>query len=244
MRRILRHSALISLIAAPLGSLTLWLALEHRPGWYVPTVLDEQGVQAARRDASNAVDRFGDQLVHRQPFEVVLRDDALNAWFTALPSIWPDAARAVPRELHDPALRFESGLLRIGALYEVNGWRAIVSGAVAAALADEGATIELRLVESCCGSVPMPPSLIARVANPHLQAAAISDGRPSLAPETPGDAMSSIREVRSVEQLYRGIRIRNRFVWPNGKRLFRIDQITIDADELRLRIEPINGHPK
>jgi hypothetical protein len=56
--------------------------------------------------------------------------------------------------------------------------------------------------------------------------------------------MSSIREVRSVEQLYRGIRIRNRFVWPNGKRLFRIDQITIDADELRLRIEPINGHPK
>ncbi|MDO8631490.1 MAG: hypothetical protein Q7R41_13470 [Phycisphaerales bacterium] len=235
---------MISLIAAPLGSLTLWLALEHRPGWYAPAVLDEQGVQAARRDATNAVDQFGDQLVRRQPFEVVLRDDALNAWLTAMPSIWPDAARAVPRELHDPALRFESGLLRIGALYEVSGWRAIVSGAAAAALAADGATIELRLVETCCGSVPMPPSLIARAANPHLHAAAMSDGKQSSAPETPHGAISSIHEVRSVEQLYRGVRIRNRFVWPNGKRPFRIDQITIDAGELRLRIEPINGPTK
>ncbi|MEK7711158.1 MAG: hypothetical protein AAB341_04600 [Planctomycetota bacterium] len=240
----MRRSAFISLIAASLGSLTLWLALEHRPGWYVPAVLGEQGVQAARRDATNAVDQFGDQLVRRLPFEVVLRDDALNAWLTALPHIWPDAARAVPRELHAPVLRFESGLLRIGALYEVSGWRAIVSGAVAAALADDGATIELRLVETSCGSVPMPPSLIARVANPHLHTAAMSDGKQSSAPETPRDAISSIREVRSVDQFYRGVRIRNRFVWPNGKRPFRIDQITIDAGELRLRIEPINGPTK
>jgi len=244
MRRILRRSALISLIAAPLGSLTLWLALEHRPRWYAPAVLDEQGVQAARRDATNAVDRFGDQLVRRQPFEVVLHDDALNAWLTALPNIWPDAARALPRELHDTALRFETGRLRIGALYEVSGWRAIVSGAAAAALADEGATIELRLVETCCGSVPMPRSLIARVANPHLHAAAMSDGKPSSASVTPRDAISSLREVRSVDQLYRGVRIRNRFVWPNGKRPFRIAQITIAAGELRLRIEPINGPTK
>lgn len=244
MRRILRHSALILLIATPLGSLALWLALEHRPGWYVPATLDEQGVQTARRDATNAVDQFGDQLVRRQPFEIVLRDDALNAWLTALPNIWPDAARAIPRELHAPALRFESGLLRIGALYEVSGWRAIVSGAATAALAQDGATIELRLVESCCGSVPMPPSLIARAADPHLHAAAISDAKQSSAPETPRGVVSSLREVRSVEQLFRGVRIRNRFVWPNGKRPFRIDQITLDAGELRLRIEPINGHPK
>lgn len=244
MRRILRRSALISLIAAPLGSLALWLALEHRPGWYVPAILDEQGVQAARRDATNAVDQFGDQLVRRQLFEIVLSDDALNAWLTALPNIWPDAARAIPRELHAPALRFESGFLRIGALYEVSGWRAIVSGAVTAALADDGAAIELRLVETCCGSVPMPPSLIARAANPHLQAGAPSEGKQSPAPKTSHDVISSIHEIRSVDQLYGGVRIRNRFVWPNGKRPFRIDQITIDAGELRLRIEPINGHPK
>jgi hypothetical protein len=235
---------LISLITTPLGLLTLWLALEHRPGWYVPAVLDEQGVQAARRDATNAVDQFGDQLVRRLPFEVVLRDDALNAWLAALPHIWPDAAQAVPRELHDPALRFEAGLLRIGALYEVSGWRAIVSGAAAAALADDGATIELRLAELCCGSVPMPPSLITRAADPHLHAAALSDAKQSSASETPGGVISSIGEVRSVDQLYRGVRIRNRFVWPNGKRPFRIAQITIDAGELRLRIEPLNGQSK
>jgi len=244
MRRILRRSALISLIAAPLGSLTLWLALEHRPGWYAPAVLDEQGVQAARRDATNAVDRFGDQLVRRQPFEVVLRDDALNAWLTALPGIWPDAARAVPRELHDPALRFGSGQLRIGALYEASGWRAIVSGAVVAALADDGATIELRLVETCCGSVPAPRWLIARIVNPHLRAANPSEGNQSSVSETSRVAISSIHEIRSIEQLYGGVRIRNRFVWPNGKRSFRIQQITIEPGEVRLRIEPINGHPK
>jgi len=235
---------LIALIAAPLGSLALLLALEHRPGWYVPAVLDEQGVQAARRDATNAVDRFGDHLVRRQPFEVVLRVDAINAWLTALPSIWPDAARAIPQELRDSALRFESGLLRIGAHCEVSGWRAIISGAVAAALTDDGGTIELRLVETCCGSVPMPQSLIARIANPHLEAAALSEGKQPSALETPRNAISSIHEIRSIEQLYRGVRIRNRFVWPNGKRSFRIQQITIEPGEVRLRIEPINRHPR
>jgi len=238
-RRILRRAALITLIVSPLALLTLCLALEHRPDWYRPAFLDEQGVQSARRDATNAVDQFGDQLVRRRPFDVVLRDDALTTWLSAMPHIWPDAAQALPRQLHDPALRFEPGAIRFGAIYDFSGWRALVSAAVAATLVDGGEVIDLRLTEARCGSVRVPELLLGRIVDPHLRPAASSAAEQAPASATAPELLSSLREVRSIYQLCRGVGIRNRFVWPNGKRPFRIDRIQIDAGELRLRIEPL-----
>ena len=54
------------------------------------------------------------------------------------------------------------------------------------------------------------------------------------------DALGSLlREVESVEDLFDGVGIRNRFVWPNGERRFRIDSVIVDDGVLRLRLEPL-----
>src|SRR5438874_909310 len=73
------------LLAIPLTSfvllLTLFLAFQHKPGWYRPVsidVADETKLQAVRREATNRFDEFGNSLVQGQPFEEVISDTALN----------------------------------------------------------------------------------------------------------------------------------------------------------------------
>ncbi len=258
---ITRRTAAVFLFVSLIGLLALGLALEHRPAWYTPAVLDSTGVQSARLDATRAADLFGDQLVHGKPFEIVLSDEILNAWLAALPQIWPDAARAIPPELHDLAIRFDAGMLRVGAMYDVGGWRAIVSVAIVASLSNDGTTIDLRLADRACGSVSLPHVLAARFLDPLLRAnvptnrklAALEPAKTSThsnsspggesdsASSRPDDKESSIHGAKSVDQLFRGVRFRNRFVWPNGKRPFRIVSFTITPGELRLRIEALTS---
>ena len=240
-RWITRRTAALSLLASLIGLLSLGLTLEHRPAWYIPAVLDAAGVQSARRDATRFVDQFGDRLVAGKPFEIVLRDEALNTWLTALPQIWPDAAQAMPSELYHPAIRFESGLLYAGAMYDVGGWRAIVSVAMTVSLSNDGTAVRFQLVDAYCGSAPLPRFLLARFTDPRFQARTPSPPQGTSIQDYSENVISSFREVRSIDQLFRGIRVRNRFVWPNGKRPFRIVGITINPDELRLRIEPLSS---
>ena len=54
---------------------------------------------------------------------------------------------------------------------------------------------------------------------------------------SPWDAAA--KSVRSVDQLFAGVNTRNRFVWPNGKRPFRISSIRAIGGELRIRLQPL-----
>jgi hypothetical protein len=206
--------------------LIFWFVLQHKPGWYRPVQLDEMGLADARREATTEADSFSDQLVRRKPFEFALDGAAVTRWLAAMHEISPDVAGLLPPELSAPAVSFADGAIRVGVHLESKGWRIIASGAVSAEVSDLGRAIDLKLMELSGGSMPLPRSVLMRFL---------------------GEANREGVGVRTVHEgdevtvgdLLHGVRIPNDFVWPNGKRRFRVGNINMQDGKLWLRIEPL-----
>jgi len=201
-----------------LGSLALVLALEYRPSWYRPVELSESHLQLARMEALRVVDSIGDRLVEGEPFEVILSDDQLNIWMAGLGQIWPEAAQRIPREIYEPYLDFEPGLLRVAARVETDGWRAIITTRYTFELSEDSRLLRIELASASCGCLGIPESLVSTALPSPIRV----DG-----------------ESYSVQDFFDGLNLANRFVWPNGRRSFRFGDIKIDSGSIRLRIEPL-----
>lgn len=252
LRLLLKRGFTIGLAAAPLLLGGLWLALHHKPDWYKPRTLDEEGVHQARSETVAMADYVSDRMVEGKPFDVVLRDRSINGWLAALPAIWPDAREVLPPEIHHPAVRFDDGCIRIGTHYVSRRWQAIVSVTLTTAVSRDGTAIEIALVGARGGSLPVPVVLLERILEPMLRdmrAARAEECRMSISdcrleeirPTGPHSALDNRQSTIdiAVEELFDGIRVKNRFVWFNGRRPFRIDSIRIEPGELRLRIDPL-----
>lgn len=212
------------------------MAFQYKPGWYRPVVLDHAGIQQAERQAVAVADDVGDQMVEGRPFDVVLQDRSVNEWLAALPHVWPEARDALPPELTEPVVNFEDGCVKVGAHYAADGWRAIVSMGLTLDVSAEGSTVTITLLGARGGSLPIPRSVLHRVFDQLSRSA----GSVQDEPENAGDALASaLQEIESLDDLFEGVRIDNRFVWPNGDRPFRISSIQIDNARLRLHIEPL-----
>ncbi len=226
-------TALLAL--GPIALVVLWLTFHHKPSWYHPVTLDSVGAQRARRDAVSTADFVSDRMVQRKPFDVVLHDTEVTNWLAALPTIWPHADEILPPEIDQPAVSFRDGEVRVGAHYRGPSWQAVVSVGVRFDVSDDGAAIGIRLANVRGGSMPIPQSALNRL----LDAARLDSlfGR-EVATTDEGVPIFELRTIRSVSDLFQGVRIENRFVWFNGRRPFRIASIQIQDGALRLRLEP------
>ncbi len=222
------------LVLAIGGVACVWLMIHHRPGWYQPISLDEAGLKRTRADAATTADDISDRIVHGEPFDLVLHDRAVTEWLVTLVEHAPERARDLPPELSELAVRFDDGLVRIGVLLAKDGRRAILGAAVTAELSDDGRDITIALSGVRAGSLPLPRAGLVEVIGPILEEAKALD------PEDVGSPVdSALRRLESIDELFDGIGVRNRFIWPNGERPFRIDSIEIEDGELKLRIEPL-----
>jgi len=236
-RRVARRAAFLGAVLAPVTFVSLWLAFQHKPAWYQPVRLDEQGYHLARRDAVATADSISDQLVQGKEFELVLTDRSVNEWLAALPRIWPEAKLALPNELRDPAVRFAEERIRFAAHFEKNGWQAIVSVDLVVRVSDDGTSVTIALAGARGGSLPVPRAVIERMVQPLIEQALRSGKNHDADANSPWDA--AVKSVRSVDQLFTGVTTRNRFVWPNGKRPFRIASIRAANGELRIGLQPL-----
>jgi hypothetical protein len=156
--------------------------------------------------------------VEQEPFEVLLHDWSMTDWLAVLPSVWPELTQSIPEGVTDVALKFDNGQVLIGAHCVRDGWRAIISVAVNARLTDDGGHLEIVLRGVYGGSLPLPETLVAGWLEP---------------------ALRDWRGGDSLDDPFAGVRIRNRFVWPNGDRPFRIASIKVDGGDLRIGIVPL-----
>lgn len=196
----------------------LALALQHRPGWYRPYVLSESHLSLARMEALRVVDSISDRIVQGEPFEVVLSEDQLNIWLAGLEQIWPEAAKQVPRSILDPFVDFAPGRVRLAARVESEGWRAIVTTQYSINLSDDLSVVAVGLTSVKCGSMRIPDFVLATSLDRPIRVQG---------------------EDFPVASLSKGIQIRNRFVWPNGRRPFRLGAFAFEEDSVRLRIDPL-----
>lgn len=207
----------VALIAIAFGVAVL--VLEHKPGWYVPVTLTEAQLREERLQAMRVVDDVGDRLVAGAPFEITLSQDQVNKWLTGLEQIWPDAARQIPTQVIEPVVAFEPGLIRSGARIESDGWRAIASCGYQFEVSNDKLRVTARMSSAHCGAMPIPDFLISRL----------------LQSEAPPTALRSTDPAAWFSRL----EWENRFVWPNGRRPFRIDDVALEKGQVRLKIRPL-----
>lgn len=214
----IRRAGKRALIALPVVLLVSWLVVHHRPGWYRPPVLDEEGLGRAQRDAVAAADDFGDRLVIRRAFTVTLVEGRVNEWLAALPEGWPESKELLPPELGQPAVHFAEGRLQIGVKLDRRELQSIVSFDLLPSVSADGRALVFRLGAIRSGAMPIPVSLMERWLKPIIAENAASDA------PAPADALFAIP---------------NRFVWPNGERAFRIQNLTLSDGQVLIDIEPL-----
>jgi len=236
LRRWVVRAFCVLLMAAPFVVVVLWLALHHKPVWYRPITLDEAGIEQARRDVISTADFVSDRIVQGDSFDVVLTERSINEWLTALPDAWPDAHVELPPEIRDPAIGLRDGSVRVGAHYAADSCQAILSLRFRLTVSADKTRLMFALDSAYGGSLPLPNAVVREALDGLLRQAKRSRRKPN---GTTEPLLDTLQAVRSADDLFEGISLKNRFIWFNGKRPYRIESIKIGNGELRLRVDPL-----
>jgi len=228
-------AAVMLLGVVVLAAVVTFLSLQYIPRWYAPPSLTADDLPRIRATLPAAFEEFSRRLVAGKTFDFTLVADTINEWIAARTTIWPDARDALPTNLREPVVVFDNGLATVGATVINGTLRAIVSSGVSVTVA--GDTIELRLANTAVGGLSLSPAWLTSVVDlpvddelEHLVQNA-SDTVQFIDDATPNRSI--------VQRLANGIRVQNRFLWPNGKRWFRIRDIRLATGRLTLTVQPL-----
>lgn len=214
-----------------------WLGLHWIPGWYRPSAPDAAQVQASRIQAAELVDAISDRIVAGRPFTLDLDEADMNGILASLTQIWPDATVNWPKAVRQPMLSFDAGRLRIGFEIVRNDDRGIVTIDLLVTPSPNASTLNVRLEHATLGALPLPRAVISREMAPWLARAQAPDPRNANHSDAVGAAL---RDVSDVSQLLSdGLTLSNHFIWPNGRRRFRVTSVEFSGGTCRLGIEPL-----
>lgn len=248
-RRRRRRRRIAAAAAAALLSLAagLYLAVEYIPAWYVPVELADTDLPRVRRQSGQWADDVGDRMVRGERFTVELAQRECNEFLAALPDVVPEARQAWPESVRRPAVCFHPGGVRLGAQCGNRGWQAIVSADLSVAVSDGGDYLVVTLDEARGGALAVPAWLLRRVVDPALaplqateaRAQAGAEGtRPAAGSESPRSWLRTLDGALTADALLDGVRVRNRFTWPNGRRRFHVAAIEFQDGGVRVTVEP------
>gem|GEM_PF-1971467 len=260
-RRLLRMSMRAFVACGLVALVIVFLLAQRKPAWYAPVRIDLDELPGLRRDVTRNLDDISRKIASGKPFVMSWSEKELTRRLAALRDIWPESRSTWPREFSDPVVKIQADSIRIGALYESSGWRAIVSLQFAvdvpgnhdpsSSAGEEGKRpkIRVRLIEAAAGSLAAPRWLLRRWATPYLDRVArfggTSTGNSGIHSDPYSDGSASRAEEYetrriglTVGQLFEGVLVDNDFIWPNGKRHFHIAKITTDSGTITLTINP------
>jgi hypothetical protein len=175
-------------------------------------------------------------MVEGDPFTVVLTERSVNEWLTTLPHVWPDTREALPPEFDHPAIGFRDRRLWIGAHYVARKWQAIINLGLRFDASSDQKELKIILDGVYAGSFPLPKAIVrqafGRLLGQEQEHQKDLNG-------TTKPLLDALQTIQSVNELFDGVAVKNRFVWFNGERPYRIQSIEIAKGELRLIIEPL-----
>ena len=229
--RWIRVVALVAFSSLSVALLVLWMTIQHVPSWYRPLTPDRESVHRAQIDTATLVDWISEKMVEGEQFEIILHDRSVNEWLAALPHTLPDARRSMPPGISEPIVRFDRDGILIAARCSRGGWEVIASLIIEMNIPDNEDHLSLTLRRVFGGSLPVPDMAVEAMLEPLREL-----NNPVYTVEP---LLDGLRSVESVEELFEGVEIRNRFIWPNGRREFRIDSITMADGAVRLVVSPV-----
>ncbi len=224
-RRWLRRLSLTVGVATLISLGVAWMIFQHKPDWYHPAHVDDLTLETAQHSFTTFVDDTSHKMVKGTPFDIVLNQQQINIWLAAMPALFPQARKELPDWLSESAVSVSSDMLRVGVRYDKNGWRAILNAGVQLSVSQDGASIMLALREAHGGSIPIPHSTLKKILSGMI--------------DHQNDKKSSIlSQTQSVDEVFTGLNIDNNFLWPNGRRPYRIESMSFHDGKIKLRIDP------
>lgn len=214
-RRVLAGAAIVFVVG--------WLLSHYRPVWYRPARITEAELPRIRGEVTVFLDEFGDALVAGQPFEAEISATQLNDWLAAWPELYPSDNPLALVGVHEPAIGFSTRGIDAGGRFRSVVFEAIVHARLDVQISPDGSGLLIAVTRARIGSLPAPTALIMRLVGnvSNLTHGAKASSR---------DAMAGEGRLRLV----------NRFIWPNGRRAFRIRSLALDSPgTMRLVIEPM-----
>lgn len=214
LRRRLVRVLLIGLLlpAALVG--TLGILATCRPAGYVPRSIDYDRLDDDKRAAFALLDQISAALNAGREIRVTLDEQQLNRWITARAEIWPDETALELPGVERPVVALRSGSIGLTTQLSLPEWRGFVAVWVGAEAQPDSVALSIQALR--IGRLPIPRSLLelipanARQRHPLLDSLA-HEGR---------------------------VRLPNEFVWRNGRRPFRILDLSVENGRLSATLAP------
>ncbi len=194
----------------------LALAATYRPGWYSPVSVDHTRLRGDKRELAALLDEIGAALNAGRPVTFELHADQVQRWIAARSEMWPEAVIDLG-PIREVMVLFDAGRVRVGAEVASGAVRVVVSLVCRAEV--DGECVRLEYDSVRMGAVPVPRSWVAGM-------------------------IARVRLSAGTER-YIGqdgvIRLRNEWVWPNGRRRCRIAKLALSNGVARVTLEPLAG---
>lgn len=211
-----RRVLLIGAGLVPVLLLGAFLALTFRPAWYQPGAVDRGRLLADKTALAQLQDDISAALNAGRTARFRLDEAQLNRWLTARGELWPELG-ADPEGIGQPVVRLADGVIQIAALARVRGAEGVVELAGRVEPAAEGIVIRCEHVH--LGAVPIPRDWVLGQVSRRLARAA--------------DTKLTVADG--------ALRLANEWVWPNGKRRFRVAELVVAAGAVEVALEPLGG---
>ena len=181
----------------------------------MPRSIDYHRLEEDKRSQIRLESLISAALNAGRPAEVTLDQELINRWIAARHELWPGEVPSLGF-FSRPAIVLEEGnRIRAAATVEYAGVHSVLSGSIQIEL--DGGVLRITPEEVRIGVLPAPTSFM-------------EDALRSLIEESD----SAILKV-----VDHHVETRNEWVWPNGKRLFRIAELSISDGKVRAVLESL-----
>jgi len=189
-------------------------ALTCQPAWYQPRSIDYERLEDDKRAQHRLENTISATLNDDRPVEFSLDEAQLNRWIAARQELWPTELPSIDPFSRPQVLLENGNRLRLAARVEHSGMQVVLSAMFQVDLQADALVVTWDSVQA--GALPTPRALLEKAARKvaerlDLPDHAVTDGR---------------------------ITLPNEWLWPNGKRPFRISGFLITSGELHVRLEP------
>jgi len=224
-RRRLKAGATLAGACLAVAMVTIWLMFQHIPAWYQPPAIGPQELRAIHDDLKGTVDQLTGYLINSpEAFERRFTQEQINQWLSAREAIWPLSRKWLPEMLTNPFVSIEPDGIRLATTFRKGGLQSVLNARFTAEVSPRG--IELRLVKVALGSLPVP-SFVVR------------DQLDRLDEQLKAGAGDNGSAKEGLAGLFRGIVLPNKYVWPNGKKPFRIIGLRFESGTCIATFEPL-----
>lgn len=208
-----RWFVLALLLLCVAGVIVAGLAVTYRPTWYNPPVVDHAQIRRDKVAMLALQDQISAALNAGQPAAFAVDEAQFNRWLVARGEVWPELDR-LPRGVTLPCARFQENQASCGVTVEKRVGRGVLSATVAVRLTDDEVVIDVQGLS--LGAMPLPVSwLLERL------------------PIDTHDAVALQRDAARGE-----IRLPNHWIWPNGKRPCKLNELRIHDGGVEVVIAP------